>query len=225
MPPKNQDSSSTDRVRCHPTTDALYAKYHDEEWCVPVHDDNKLFEMITLEGAQAGLSWTTVLRKRPEYQKVFRNFDPAVVAKFNAKTKVNELMNNSGLIRNRLKLESTITNAKAFEQVQKEFGTFDKYIWGFVPGSKPMQPKFTQLSQLPAKIPEAETMSKALKKRGFRFCGPTICYAFMQAIGMTNDHLTNCFCYPKLAAPNEDLKNGSQKKAKKEIPVKNGKKK
>ena len=213
-------------IRCHPTTDPVYAKYHDEEWGVPIRgNDNKLFEYLTLEGAQAGLSWITVLKKREAYRKSFANFDPAIVAKFNPAKKVPQLMSNEGIIRNKLKIESTIINANAVLKVQKEFGSLDKFLWSFIPNNgKPIQPGFKELSQLPAKTVEAEAMSKALKKRGFKFVGPTIMYAFMQAVGMTNDHLTNCICFKKcgggVVAANAANNN---KKAKKDVVV--GKKK
>jgi DNA-3-methyladenine glycosylase I len=151
-------------------TDPLYVKYHDEEWGVPQHDDRRLFEMLTLEGAQAGLSWITILRKRPAYRKAFDNFDPRKVARYDARRK-RALMSDAGIVRNKLKIDSTIDNARAFLEVQKEFGSFDKYIWRF---------------------DDAKAMSKDLKKRGFRFVGPTICYSFMQATGMVNDHVPGC---------------------------------
>ena len=170
-------------------------EYHDEEWGVPVHADNKLFEFLILEGAQAGLSWETVLKKRGNYRKVFHRFDPVKIAKYTARDK-KRLLSDPGIIRNRLKVESTITNAQYFLEIKKEFGSFDKYIWQFVDG-QPRKNKFRSLSQIPAKTAQAETMSKDLKKRGFRFVGPTICYAFMQAVGMVNDHTTDCFRYEK----------------------------
>ncbi len=170
--------------------DDLNGHYHDHEWGVPVHDDRKLFEFITLEGAQAGLSWLTILKRREGYRKAFANFDVLKVSKFTAKD-VNRLMKDEGIIRHKLKIESTITNAKAFIQVQKEFGTFDHYIWSFVKG-KPLKRKS---KTMPVTSPESDRMSKDLKKRGFRFVGSTICYAFMQACGLVDDHDKDCFRY------------------------------
>lgn len=174
-------------------TDPLYVVYHDKEWGVPVHDDRKLFEMLNLEGAQAGLSWITILRKRENYRKAFDNFDAKKIAKYDKK-KVAKLLNDEGIVRNRLKIVAVISNAKAFLQVQKEFGTFDKYIWQFV-GGKPIVNKRKSSNDIPATTPESDTMSKDLKKRGFKFVGSTICYAFMQAVGMVNDHEVKCFRY------------------------------
>ncbi len=176
-------------------SDPLYIAYHDEEWGVPVHDDRHFFEMIILEGAQAGLSWFTILKRREGYRKAFANFDVAKVAKFDAKKQA-ALMKDEGIIRNRLKISSTVDNAKAFLAVQKEFGSFDKYIWSFVEG-KPILSHLQALRDLPAVSPQAEAMSKDLKKRGFRFVGPTICYAFMQACGLVNDHVAGCYRYKK----------------------------
>lgn len=173
--------------------DPLYQKYHDEEWGVPVHDDRKLFEMLILEGAQAGLSWITILRKRENYRKAFSNFDAKKIAKYDSK-KVEQLLLNDGIIRNRLKIASTINNAKLFLELQKEFGSFDKYIWQFVNG-KPIKNNWKSLKEIPPKTNESDTMSKDLKKRGFKFVGSTICYAFMQAVGMVNDHTVDCFRY------------------------------
>ena len=164
--------------------------YHDEEWGVPVHDDRTLFEFLILEAAQAGLSWTTVLKKRENYRKAFAGFDPKKVAKFD-RAKIAKLMKDEGIVRNRLKIESAISNAKAFLEVQKEFGSFDAYVWQFV-GGKPLVRKCKSMADVPAKTPESDAMSKALKKRGFRFVGSTICYAFMQACGLVNDHLVSC---------------------------------
>lgn len=166
--------------------------YHDEEWGVPVHDDRHWFEMLTLEGAQAGLSWTTILRKRDAYRKAFADFDPAIVARFNEK-RVTALMNDDGIVRNRLKIMSTITNARAFLELQRECGSFDNWIWQFVPGRKPMQPERHSHADVPARTLESDAMSKALTKREFRFVGSTICYALMQATGMVNDHVVTCF--------------------------------
>lgn len=176
----------------------IYIKYHDEEWGVPVHDDRHLFEMLILEGAQAGLSWITVLKKRENYRKAFDNFDAGKIAKYDDK-KIEALLQNEGIIRNRLKIQSAITNAKAFLQVQKEFGSFDKYIWQFT-GHKTLVNKRTSMKEIPARTPESDAMSKDLLKRGFKFVGSTICYAFMQATGMVNDHLTDCFCYQQTKA-------------------------
>ena len=173
--------------------DPLYIKYHDEEWGIPAHDDQKLFEMLILEGAQAGLSWITVLKKRENYRKAFNNFDAVKISKYSEK-KVEKLLENAGIIRNRLKINSTIGNAKAFLNVQKEFGSFDKYIWQFV-DHKPIINKFKSMKDLPSKTEISDIMSKDLKKRGFKFVGSTICYAFMQATGMVNDHTTDCFRY------------------------------
>jgi DNA-3-methyladenine glycosylase I len=178
-------------------TDPLYVKYHDEEWGVPLHDDRRLFEMLTLEGAQAGLSWITILRKRPAYRKAFDNFDPRKVARYDAKKK-RALMADAGIVRNRLKIDSTITNARAFLDVQKEFGSFDAYIWQFV-GGKPVDNRRRTMKDVPASTPESDAMSKDLKKRGFRFVGTTICYAFMQATGMVNDHIAGCMARRKPA--------------------------
>jgi DNA-3-methyladenine glycosylase I len=169
----------------------IYEKYHDEEWGVPVHDDDKLFEAIVLDAFQAGLSWLTILKKRENFRKTFDNFNAKKIAKYDAK-KVRSLMNDVGIVRNRLKIESTITNAVAFLAVQKEFGSFDAYIWSFV-GGKPIQNRLKAGQKLQATSPESDAMSRDLKKRGFRFVGSTICYAFMQAVGMVNDHSVECF--------------------------------
>jgi DNA-3-methyladenine glycosylase I len=167
--------------------------YHDREWGVPLHDDRKLFEFIVLDGAQAGLSWSTVLRKRENYRGAFHGFDPVVVARYTEKD-VQRLLKDDGIIRNRSKIQSAITNAKMFREIQKEFGSFDAYIWQFV-GGKPVQNRFRRLAQIPATSSESDAMSTDLKKRGFKFAGSTICYAFMQAAGMVNDHLVDCFRY------------------------------
>ena len=181
-----------ERVRCGwCRSDPLYVAYHDAEWGVPVHDDRRLFEMLILEGAQAGLSWITILRKRESYRKAFAGFDPKKVARFDAKKEA-ALMQDEGIVRNRLKISSTVTNARAFLDVQKEFGTFDRYIWSFV-GGKPLKNKRRTLGDVPARTPESDAMSKDLKKRGFRFVGSTICYAFMQACGLVDDHVAECF--------------------------------
>ncbi len=170
--------------------------YHDEEWGVPLHDDRALFEFLILEGAQAGLSWQTVLNKRDSYRKAFDNFDPAKVARYTAK-RVEKLLANPGIIRNRLKVASSVSNAKAFLAVQQEFGSFDAYVWQFV-GGEPKQNSFKSMSGVPATTAESDAFSKDLKKRGFRFVGSTICYAFMQAVGMVNDHTTSCFRYKQV---------------------------
>jgi len=171
-------------------TDPLYVKYHDEEWGVPLHEDRRLFEMLILEGAQAGLSWITILRKRPAYRKSFDNFDAKKIARYDAKKK-RALLADAGIVRNRLKIDAAITNARAFLDVQKEFGSFDKYIWQFV-GGKPVVNRRKTMKDVPARTPESDAMSKDLKKRGFRFVGSTICYAFMQATGMVDDHVEGC---------------------------------
>lgn len=178
-------------VRCPWPTDELYVRYHDEEWGVPQHDDRHLFEMLVLEGAQAGLSWSTILKKRQNYRAAFDNFDARKVARYDSR-KCLRLMANAGIVRNRLKIAAAIDNARAFLAVQKEFGSFDAYIWQFV-GNRPKQNQWRTMKEVPASTPESDAMSKDLKKRGFRFVGSTICYAFMQAVGMVNDHLVECF--------------------------------
>jgi DNA-3-methyladenine glycosylase I len=174
-----------------------YATYHDEEWGVPVHDDRVLFEYLTLEGAQAGLSWATILRKRPYYRQAFAAFDPAAVARFTAKRQ-EKLLANPGIVRNRLKVASTIDNARAVLAVQEEHGSLDRFLWQFV-GGEPRINRWRSMREVPARTPESDAMSKALRKRGFRFVGSTICYAFMQAVGMVNDHTIDCFRYPSRA--------------------------
>ena len=174
----------------------LMIEYHDKEWGVPVHDDKILFEFLVLEGAQAGLSWETVLNKRGNYRKAFHSFDPAKVVRYTSKD-VQRLLSDPGIIRNRLKIEATIGNAKQLLTARKEFGSFDDYIWRFV-GGKPIRHKFNSLGQIPPTTKESDAMSKELRGRGFRFVGPTICYAFMQAVGMVNDHTTKCFRYDKV---------------------------
>jgi DNA-3-methyladenine glycosylase I len=176
--------------------DADYKKYHDEEWGVPVHDDRLWYEYIVLDGAQAGLSWSTILKKRENYRKAFAGFDPVKVGKFD-KRKVERLLKDPGIVRNRLKVESAVNNAKAFLKIQKEFGSFDAYIWRFI-GGRPRQNRWRSLKQIPAETAESRAMSKDLKSRGFSFVGPTICYAFMQAAGMVNDHLVTCFRHKEL---------------------------
>lgn len=173
--------------------DPLYISYHDHEWGVPIHDDRLLFEFLILEGAQAGLSWITILRKRESYRKAFDNFDPAKIATYD-EAKVIELLGDSGIIRNRRKIEAAIKNAKCFLQIQKECGTFEHYIWQFVNG-KTIQNHWATVEDVPANTPESDAMSKALRKKGFSFVGTTICYSFMQAVGMVNDHVIDCFRY------------------------------
>lgn len=192
-----QNTKQKDKIRCEwCLSDTLYIDYHDKEWGVPLHNDQNLFEFLILEGFQAGLSWLTVLKKRENFIKAFDNFDAKKISKYNDK-KIVELLQNEGIIRNKLKVAATVANAKAFLQVQKEFGSFDKYIWEFVGGS-PIKNSFSKLSEVPAKTASAEKMSKNLKKRGFKFVGPTICYAFMQATGMVNDHIVGCFRYSEI---------------------------
>jgi DNA-3-methyladenine glycosylase I len=171
--------------------------YHDAEWGVPVHDDRLLFEFLILEGAQAGLSWSTILRKRENYRKAFDNFDPRLVAQYRPK-KMAELLANEGIVRNRLKISSTVSNAQAFLKIRDECGTFDAFIWQFV-GGKPKQNRWAVPADVPAKTAESDAMSRELIRRGFRFVGSTICYAFMQAVGMVNDHTTNCYRRTELA--------------------------
>jgi DNA-3-methyladenine glycosylase I len=176
--------------------DPLYIAYHDQEWGVPLHDDRSLFELLILEGAQAGLSWITILRKRERYRQLFAGFDPQQVARFD-QTRIEQLLQDSGIIRNRLKIVSAVANAQAFLRVREEAGSFDNYIWQFVDGN-PIINQWQAMAQVPAQTPESQRMSKDLKKRGFNFVGPTICYAFMQAVGMVNDHTRDCFRYPEL---------------------------
>ncbi len=171
----------------------IYIDYHDHEWGIPCHDDQKLFEMLLLEGFQAGLSWITVLRKRETYREALDNFDPQICANYTDE-KIAELLQNAGLIRNKLKMAGIVANAKAFLEIKKEFGSFDTYIWGFV-GNKTIKNSFVNYKNAPTSTIESDQMSKDLKKRGFKFIGTTICYAYMQAIGMVNDHSTDCFCY------------------------------
>jgi DNA-3-methyladenine glycosylase I len=184
-------------TRCRWPGNPLSIAYHDEEWGVPVHDDRKLFEFLILEGAQAGLSWDTVLKKRQRYRQQFAKFDPKRVARFDRR-KVSALLKDPGIIRNRLKIASAISNAQAFLQIQKEFGSFDKYIWSFV-NQCPLQNARKTHDKLPAHTKESDAMSKDLKKRGLRFVGTTICYAFMQAVGMVNDHSVDCFRHRQLS--------------------------
>jgi DNA-3-methyladenine glycosylase I len=182
-------------------SDPLYRAYHDEEWGVPVHDDKLLFEFLILEGAQAGLSWITILRKRATYRLAFAGFDPELVARFD-EAKVAELLVNPGIVRNRLKVASTITNARAFLKIQEEFGTFAAYQWRFVDG-KPIINAWRTIAEVPASTPVSDAMSRDLKKRGFRFVGSTICYAHMQAVGMVNDHTVDCFRWRELGGGHE----------------------
>jgi DNA-3-methyladenine glycosylase I len=182
------------KTRCSWANGDLYIEYHDKEWGVPVHDDRHLFEMLILEGAQAGLSWITILKKRENYRRAFDNFDANKIARYDAR-KVQKLLADSGIVRNKLKVNAAILNAKAFLGVQKEFGSFDKYIWQFVEG-KPIINSWKK-GQTPARTKESDTLSKDLLKRGFKFVGSTICYAFMQAVGMVNDHAVDCFKHKK----------------------------
>jgi DNA-3-methyladenine glycosylase I len=187
-------------TRCDwvPTGDPLYVAYHDEEWGVPSHDDRHLFELLTLEGAQAGLSWATILHKREGYRAAFAGFDPAAVARF-GKRDVDRLLGDPGIVRNRLKVESAVGNAQRVLEVQAESGSFDAYLWRFVDGA-PVQGRWRAIAEIPAETAESRTMSKELKRRGFRFVGPTVCYAFMQAAGLVNDHVTTCFRYGEVDA-------------------------
>jgi len=189
-----------EKSRCGwvPAGDPLYVAYHDKEWGVPLHDDGKLFEFLVLEGMQAGLSWGTILRKRENFRRAFDGFDPDAIAGYDG-SKVRRLLSDPGIIRNRLKVRSAVTNAKAFLKVQHEFGSFDSYIWRFV-GDRPKVNKWRSLRQIPAKTREADEMSKDMVTRGFKFVGPTICYSHMQATGMVNDHLVSCFRYQELTA-------------------------
>lgn len=183
-------------IRCEWATNELSIRYHDEEWGVPVHDDRTLFEFLILEGAQAGLSWNTILNKRDHYRAVFDGFDPEVVARYDRR-KLDRLLRDPGIVRNKLKVASAVANAKAFLRVQKEFGSFDRYVWQFV-GGKPRQNSPKSLKQVQVKTPDSDAISKDLKRRGFNFVGSTICYAFMQAVGMANDHVVDCFRYRAL---------------------------
>ncbi len=181
-----------EKIRCGwSISDPIYIKYHDAEWGVPVHDDRKLFEFLILEGFQAGLSWITILRKRENFRKAFDNFDPEIIARY-GKRKINFLLKDEGIIRNKMKIEAAVTNARAYLKVQEEFGSFDKYIWQFV-DFKPVQNKFKSLKEVPASTEISDIMSKDLRKRGFKFVGTTICYAHMQATGMVNDHIITCW--------------------------------
>lgn len=179
------------------SSDPLYIRYHDREWGVPLHNDRKLFEFLILEGMQAGLSWLTILKKRENFRKAFSNFNPKKVARFDS-LKVRRLLKDKSIVRNKLKIKAAIQNAKAFLQIQKEFGSFNKYIWRFV-GGEPRKNRWKSLKDIPAKTKESDTMSEDLKKRGFQFVGSTICYAHMQATGMVNDHLVSCFRYKEVS--------------------------
>ena len=186
------------KIRCEwASGDSLYIDYHDNEWGVPEHDDRKLFEFLVLEGAQAGLSWLTILRKRENYREAFDNFDVGKIAAYDTR-KLEELLSNKGIVRNRLKIEAAIQNAKAFLALQKEFGSFDAYIWQFV-GGKPKKNAWKTVKEIPSKTVESDAMSRDLIKRGFKFVGSTICYAFMQAVGMVNDHTVDCFRYHEVS--------------------------
>jgi DNA-3-methyladenine glycosylase I len=184
--------------RCEwvPVDQPLYIAYHDEEWGVPVHDETRLFEMLTLEGAQAGLSWSTILNKREGYRRAFSGFDPREVARFTP-AKVERLLLDPGIVRNRMKIESTVNNAARVRQVQRELGSLDAYLWSFV-GDEPLVGRFKSLADIPAETAESKAMSKGLKAIGFRFVGPTVCYAFMQACGLVNAHVADCFRYREL---------------------------
>ncbi|MDO9566361.1 MAG: DNA-3-methyladenine glycosylase I [Candidatus Desulfaltia sp.] len=197
MPPCNIEEKSLVKQRCKwAGTDLLYIEYHDNEWGVPLHDDRKLFELLILEGVQAGLSWITILKKRKNYQKAFSCFDYNKIAKYDS-GKTRKLLLNKGIIRNKLKIEAVVQNARAFLSVQKEFGSFDIYIWQFI-GGKPIKNAWKTHEEIPSKTDESTAMSIGLKKRGFKFTGPTICYAFMQAAGMVNDHVVDCFRYHEI---------------------------
>jgi DNA-3-methyladenine glycosylase I len=193
------NSNSSTLTRCPWPSNDLSIRYHDEEWGTPAHDDVTLFEFLILEGAQAGLSWDTILKKRENYRAAFNNFDPKKIVGYDRR-KIQMLMNNAGIVRNRLKIASTVQNAKVFLKVQELFGSFDAYIWQFTGGS-PIVNAWRSSKQVPARTAESDAMSKDLKKRGFSFVGTTICYAFMQATGMVNDHLTSCFRYSQLHLP------------------------
>ncbi len=193
--------------RCEWATSPLNIEYHDREWGVPVHDDRTLFEFLILEGAQAGLSWETVLKKRAHYRQVFDQFDAEQIARYDDR-KVAALLQDPGIIRNRLKVQAAIANAQVFLTVQHEFGSFDHYVWQFVDG-RPQQNCWHTLSELPTRTPTSDALSRDLKRRGFKFVGSTICYAFMQAVGMVNDHTQTCFRFAELSAPLPSLESGS----------------
>ncbi len=190
---------SPENTSCEwPVDDDLMIAYHDEEWGVPLHDDRKLFEFLVLDAFQAGLSWRTILHKRDNFRLAFNGFDAKLIARYE-KRKIGQLLENAGIVRNRMKIEATVANTKAFLRVQSEYGSFDSYIWQFV-GGQPKQNRWRSLKQLPASTPDSDRMSKDLKERGFKFVGTTICYAFMQAAGMVNDHLVKCFRYEEVQA-------------------------
>ncbi len=190
---------SPEKTSCEwPVDDDLMIAYHDEEWGVPLHDDRKLFEFLVLDAFQAGLSWRTILHKRDNFRLAFDGFDAQLIARYK-KRKIGQLLENAGIVRNRMKIEATVANAAAFLRVQSEYGSFDSYIWQFV-GGQPKQNRWRSLKRLPASTPDSDGMSKDLKKRGFKFVGTTICYAFMQAAGMVNDHLVKCFRYEEVQA-------------------------
>jgi DNA-3-methyladenine glycosylase I len=190
---------SSRAIRCPWPQAELDVAYHDREWGVPVHDDRLLFEMLILEGAQAGLSWSTILKKRDDYRRAFDDFDAETVARYDAR-KRNLLLQNAGIVRNRLKIESTVDNARGTLAIREEFGSFDAYLWRFVSGAV-LQPRRRTMRDVPARSAESDALSKDLKRRGFRFVGSTICYAFMQAVGMVNDHLVDCFRHRELCRP------------------------
>jgi DNA-3-methyladenine glycosylase I len=200
-----KDNSKT-LMRCAWASNPLSVLYHDEEWGVPSHDDRRLFEFLILEGAQAGLSWDTILQKRENYRAALDGFDPQRVARYDRR-KLQSLLRNPGIVRNRLKIASTVQNAKAFLKVQEEFGSFDRYIWQFVAG-KPLVNARRSLKQLPARTPQSDAISRDLKKRGFNFVGSTICYAYMQAVGMVNDHLVECYRYQQLGSGKRSSRRG-----------------
>jgi DNA-3-methyladenine glycosylase I len=195
---RKRSGSLAEKVRCPwAKGDGLYLAYHDDEWGVPAHEDCRLFEFLVLEGAQAGLSWSTILRKRSAYRVAFDNFDPVKVSRY-GETKVVALLENAGIVRNRLKIRSAVQNAQAFLAVRKEFGSFDTYVWKFV-GGQPVQNRWKQVEDVPARSTQSDALSKDLAKRGFTFVGSTICYAFMQAVGMVNDHVVGCYRHKELS--------------------------
>jgi DNA-3-methyladenine glycosylase I len=198
-----------EKKRCGWAKNELAIRYHDEEWGVPVHDDGTLFEFLILEGAQAGLSWDTILKKRENYRQAFAGFDPAKLARFDAR-KQQQLLQNPGIVRNRLKVAAAVENARAFLCVQKEFGSFDAYVWRFV-GGRPKINSPRNIKEVPPKTPESDALSKDLQKRGFRFVGSTICYAFMQATGIVNDHMVECFRYKSLTHRRATAKRGTRR--------------
>jgi DNA-3-methyladenine glycosylase I len=195
---------SKERVRCWNTTNPLYVKYHDEEWGTPLHDDNRLFELLILEGFQAGLTWELILKRRESFRKAFSGFDPEKIAKYTDKD-VARLMSNSEIIRNRAKILATINNAQKFNEIRKAFGSFNAFVWSFVDG-KPIDHALKDFSRLPSESEESRAMSKELKKRGFKFVGLTICYSFIQAAGLVNDHLVHCFRYKEIRKLTEEGK-------------------